>query len=677
MKRIIIFNILILVIFSGMIWAAVPAKMNFQGKISPVPQGGFPSGTELFFRILNTSWGQTFVTGQNLTINDNGIFNVELANLPIDDFDGVHALVMEIWLNKNTKIGSQSLLSVPYAFRAAVAEGLPGVTVTNGTIKATAFQGDGSGLTGLASSQWTTNGSNISFNNGNVGIGINPPTSSLLHIASPLRQPESVLQQNYTGWTGPMYVFQKSRGSLTTPQDVINGDEIFTVLGRAYSGSFYQSTASIKSNVDGTFTSGQRTPSNLSFFTNTAGQLPTEKMRINSAGNVGIGTTNPGTANLAVMGMIGLNTNNPGAGLDIYTNGDSYGIRIGDSSNSNLRIAGTAGGATGYGLLQTFTGGSNAGGKLALQSLGGNVGIGITNPSYKLDIYDATNPIVLRAASASTNGAAFYLDNSSRASGRNWSFISGNAANGYLSIKDETAGADRVVIDTNGKVGIGTTTPAASFHVIGNGLFQGDVQLNAALQGENTNAAGYGVKGNGTFGVYGQGLTNQPSVYTYGGYFESYNASGMGVYGSGSTIGVNGKGVTGVRGDSDSGIAVRGVSNSGVAVRGESTSGNSGYFIGGKGLYTDMAQIGSAGPTIKTVVYEKVISATSDTTTTISAPAVSGKKIYFTSLTLTNASNNANQINDYYWNTSGNFTCNISATGYYTNTLRLFIIYGD
>jgi len=49
----------------------------------------------------------------------------------------------------------------------------------NGTVKATAFEGDGSALTGISSGQWTDSGGNIYRSSGNVGIGTTNPRNLL------------------------------------------------------------------------------------------------------------------------------------------------------------------------------------------------------------------------------------------------------------------------------------------------------------------------------------------------------------------------------------------------------------------------------------------------------------------------------------------------------------------
>nr|WP_068890589.1 hypothetical protein [Pedobacter panaciterrae] len=87
-----------------------------------------------------------------------------------------------------------------------------------------------------------------------------------------------------------------------------------------------------------------------------------------------------------LTGAVGIGTLNPLNALHVYTNSDLYGIITGDGANSNLRISGTASGAAGYGLIQTFIGGSDKGGVLSLQRDAGNVGIGTAAPQSILHI---------------------------------------------------------------------------------------------------------------------------------------------------------------------------------------------------------------------------------------------------------------------------------------------------
>jgi hypothetical protein len=55
-----------------------------------------------------------------------------------------------------------------------------------GTVKATAFEGDGSALTGITSGQWTESSGDIYRSSGNVGVGTDSPAKTL-HVAGTMR----------------------------------------------------------------------------------------------------------------------------------------------------------------------------------------------------------------------------------------------------------------------------------------------------------------------------------------------------------------------------------------------------------------------------------------------------------------------------------------------------------
>lgn len=102
-----------------------------------------------------------------------------------------------------------------------------------------------------------------------------------------------------------------------------------------------------------------------------------ERMRITSAGNVGIGHTNP-TAKLQVLGgaytipAAGGGTNVP---VIIHNNDTGYGLLLGTTGGGHgwLQAQRVDGTATTYSLL--------------LQPNGGNVGIGTISPTYKLEVH--------------------------------------------------------------------------------------------------------------------------------------------------------------------------------------------------------------------------------------------------------------------------------------------------
>jgi hypothetical protein len=183
-----------------------------------------------------------------------------------------------------------------------------------------------------------------------------------------------------------------------------------------------------------------------------------ERMRISAAGDVGINTSSPGGTygKLTVAG--GMRTvEDTSSKLEIgrYSSGapNSY-IKLSPNSAS-LRFTNAADDTD----LMTLT---NA----------GNLGIGTTAPAYKLDVAGTVNTSqALRFGASYYEGAATYS-------------ISNYLTNMVYNVPTGSgfvwgiAGADTMLINSSGNVGIGTSSPGAKLEVAG-----GDLRVNGTGTG--------------------------------------------------------------------------------------------------------------------------------------------------------------------------------------------------
>lgn len=291
---------------------------------------------------------------------------------------------------------------------------------------------------------------------GRVGIGTNSPSTNL-HVQGTCNTTIS----NTTFWN-----FDFAGAEVTNLSNCPGSTAGFALIGGAGRGS-----VSAIANLLETTGAGS-----LGFFTGggATGTVP-EKMRINSTGNVGIGTTTP---NIAGFGgrMLTVNSNGSYQGYEIGVNGTSQGTFIASpdavfiSSRQNVPI-----------IFET----SAAVAERMRITSAGNVGINTTSPDTRLHIRNCvnggTNNFLLTLQNTCTvsdarAGIAF-LDNENTVGSGGISGASIQASNngvdgaGNLLFSTLLNGAvtERMRMTSAGNVGIATTSPSYKLHV--NGTF--------------------------------------------------------------------------------------------------------------------------------------------------------------------------------------------------------------
>jgi len=275
----------------------------------------------------------------------------------------------------------------------------------------------------------------------------------------------NIVQNQNTAAGSPSLVLAKSRGTSVGANTVVaHNDTLGNIKFAGADGTDLNTPAAqIAGQVDGTPGSNDM-PGRLVFSTTADGASSlTERMRIDSSGRVGIGTTSPDTllhlagADTAVIRLE--NSDNSLiadqiiGGLE-FEKTDPSGAGAGVVGGLRMYSSDVIGSAT-YLTLSTSDSSTNNAERMRIDS-SGKVGIGTTNPGELLSLKN-TSAQVNMSLQAATNGscAIFFGDTDTVVR----SVIKHH--NNDDSLAFFSAGSERMRIDSSGRVLIGTTTGAA------------------------------------------------------------------------------------------------------------------------------------------------------------------------------------------------------------------------
>ena len=234
---------------------------------------------------------------------------------------------------------------------------------------------------------------------GNVGIGITSTSGYKFKVSTSSTQGISVVTTNSTKGTPSLDMVDGSVDMVITPSAV---DSV------SYVGNYSNHP--------------------LVFNTNN-----TESMRITSAGNLGIGTQSP------ALGLV-----------VEKDNGSGYVAGFRNASGSPILTIQNTGGVS---QIQGLNSALSAVANIAMQLSGGNVGIGTASPAYRLQINASGGNGISLIGDTNNEASVLFGDSGSAAIGR---LVYDNSTD---SMRLWTNASERMRIDADGSIGIGTTTP--------------------------------------------------------------------------------------------------------------------------------------------------------------------------------------------------------------------------
>jgi hypothetical protein len=231
---------------------------------------------------------------------------------------------------------------------------------------------------------------------GQVGIGTTSPANPLqINAATNANLQVNgdastavVVQRASDDTSGGSFNLRKARGTTASRTAIATGDNIGTLTFTGYDGTANVTSSAIIGQAEGTISTGI-VAGRILFNTANSSGVNTERMRINSSGNVGIGTSSP-NAKLEIGSSTSVSD------LRLSNNGGTTILNM-YSTGSDIVFANV----TATGTLQLRTNNTE---RMRIDS-SGNVGIGGTPSSVRLFIVNGTasdTGLIVRGAASQT-----------------------------------------------------------------------------------------------------------------------------------------------------------------------------------------------------------------------------------------------------------------------------------
>ena len=352
---------------------------------------------------------------------------------------------------------------------------------------------------------------------GNVGIGTTNPTTSL----------------DIRGTNKLIGVGVNQRGNLfiaTTDEPDINVGGSIVLGGRYLTG---QPNLIPFATIHGKKEAAGGSGNNAGFLAfetanNSVSPYTFERMRITSTGNVGIGTTGPNDK-LSVSGNIS-------ATGYFYSSSGSDGNRWITNSSGLTNLMGIYGGSINSRANSTISLGYTPAVGTAISPVltvvdTGNVGIGTSNPTLRLDV--ASNGLNAPASSGTTNNGLMRVGFGDRTWGGaelNIGIINSGGYPVWFQAQNPTAlGTYRyIALNPNGgNVGVGTTAPGTTLDVNGTNGFRNNYATTHSSLGAAGNVIVMADNTGTLYGISSTTLTTPPAVYR-GKTVGTYNGNNSG-----------------------------------------------------------------------------------------------------------------------------------------------------